>query len=74
MTHNTQDALDMALRMVRAIPLPDLIAFRKLSKAWFALAEVLAQAHTSTLLQQMVRSAGLCACYVCVCLSGLGCV
>ncbi|KAL6753879.1 armadillo-type protein [Haematococcus lacustris] len=44
-----KDALDMALRLVMAIPQADLLSYRKLSRAWFSLTEVLAQGHTGTL-------------------------
>jgi exportin-7 len=43
----------MALRIVLAIPLADLLSYRKLAKAWFTLAEVLAQGHTGTLALQV---------------------
>jgi hypothetical protein len=45
----------MALRLVLVVPLPDLLAFRKFSRAWFSLTEVLAHSHTSTLVQQVGR-------------------
>ncbi|XP_078427480.1 ARM repeat superfamily protein isoform X2 [Wolffia australiana] len=35
------DALDIALKMALSIPLPDILAFRKLMKAYFAFMEVL---------------------------------
>lgn len=40
-----QDALDAALRMALSVPLPDLLAYRKLAKACFSLLEVLASGH-----------------------------
>lgn len=40
MPRTSQDALDAALRMVLSVPLADLLAFRKLAKAYFALMEV----------------------------------
>lgn len=43
----------MALRLVLAVPLPDILAFRKLARAYFTLAEVLAHGHTGTLAQQV---------------------
>lgn len=54
-----QDALDNALRLVLVVPLADLLAFRKFSRAWFSLTEVLAHAHTGTLVQQVCENAGL---------------
>lgn len=41
------DALDMALKMSLSIPLSDIMAFRKLAKAYFALLEVLCHNHTA---------------------------
>ncbi|KAB2595440.1 exportin-7-like [Pyrus ussuriensis x Pyrus communis] len=39
------DALDIALKMTLSIPLADVLAFRKLSKAYFAFLEVLFNSH-----------------------------
>ncbi|KAL7120322.1 hypothetical protein ACP275_02G115800 [Erythranthe tilingii] len=39
------DALDIALKMTLAIPLADILAYRKLTKAYFALVEVLFNSH-----------------------------
>lgn len=39
------DALDMALKMTLSIPLADILAFRKLTKAYFAILEVLFNSH-----------------------------
>jgi len=52
---NLQEALEMALRLVLSIPLADILAFRKLSRAYFGLLEVLAHNHTSTLAAQVRR-------------------
>eukprot|EP00983_Pelagomonas_calceolata_P023451 738748-Pelagomonas_calceolata.AAC.1 len=46
------EALEMALRLVLSIPLPDILAFRKLSRAYFTLLEVLAHNHTGTVAAQ----------------------
>lgn len=43
----------MALRLVLSVPLVDILGFRKLSRAYFSLLEVLAHAHTGTLAQQV---------------------
>ncbi|PNH10428.1 Exportin-7-A [Tetrabaena socialis] len=51
-----KDSLDAALRMVLAVPLSDLLAFRKLAKAYFALMEVLAAGHASVLAAQDTRT------------------
>ena len=48
-----QDALDMALRLVLSIPMSDILAFRKVSRAYFSLMEVLAHSHTSTVAAQV---------------------
>ncbi|KXZ55001.1 hypothetical protein GPECTOR_3g165 [Gonium pectorale] len=47
-----KDSLDAALRMVLSVPLGDLLAFRKLAKAYFALMEVLAAGHAAVLAAQ----------------------
>ncbi len=47
----------MALRLVLSIPMNDLMAFRKLSRAHFSLIEVLAHSHTATVVSQ-VRDGG----------------
>jgi len=47
-----KEALEMALRLVLSIPLPDILAFRKLSRAYFTLLEVLAHNHTGTVAAQ----------------------
>lgn len=47
-----KDALDMALRLVLSIPMNDIMAFRKVSRAYFNLMEVLAHSHTSTVVSQ----------------------
>ncbi|EYU26917.1 hypothetical protein ABFS83_02G107800 [Erythranthe nasuta] len=39
------DALDIALKMTLSIPLADILAYRKLTKAYFALVEVLFNSH-----------------------------
>lgn len=43
------DALDMALKMSLSIPLANIMAFRKLSKAYFALLEVLCHNHKAVI-------------------------
>eukprot|EP00249_Psilotum_nudum_P023856 c29008_g1_i2 orf=146-1945(-) len=43
------DALDIALKMSLAIPLVDIMAFRKLARAYFALLEVLCHNHTTVI-------------------------
>jgi len=47
-----KDALDMALRLVLSIPMADLLAFRKVSRAYFSLMEVLMHSHTATVVSQ----------------------
>uniref|UniRef100_A0A6N2M9Y3 Importin N-terminal domain-containing protein n=1 Tax=Salix viminalis TaxID=40686 RepID=A0A6N2M9Y3_SALVM len=39
------DALDIALKMTLSIPLADILAFRKLTRAYFAFVEVLCSSH-----------------------------
>ncbi|KAG2485018.1 hypothetical protein HYH03_016221 [Edaphochlamys debaryana] len=51
-----KDALDAGLRMVLSVPLADLLAFRKLAKAYFALMEVLAAGHAGVLAAQDTRT------------------
>ncbi|EFJ44129.1 hypothetical protein VOLCADRAFT_65225 [Volvox carteri f. nagariensis] len=51
-----KDALEAALRMVLSVPLADLLAFRKLAKAYFALMEVLAAGHASVVAAQDTRT------------------
>lgn len=43
----------MALRLVLSIPMADIMAFRKLSRAYFNLMEVLAHSHTATVVSQV---------------------
>ena len=45
----------MALRLVLSIPINDIMAFRKVSRAYFSLMEVLAHSHTSTVVSQVGR-------------------
>ncbi|GIL63010.1 hypothetical protein Vafri_17171 [Volvox africanus] len=51
-----KDAFDAALRMVLSVPLVDLLAFRKLAKAYFALMEVLAAGHANVVAAQDTRT------------------
>jgi exportin-7 len=44
-----RDALDIALRVAVAVPLPDLLAYRKLAKSYYALVETLCLAHAPLL-------------------------
>ncbi|XP_073110621.1 uncharacterized protein [Elaeis guineensis] len=44
------DALDVSLKMTLSIPMPDILAFRKLTKAYFAFLEVLFNNHISFIL------------------------
>ncbi|GLT76401.1 hypothetical protein SLA2020_480630 [Shorea laevis] len=44
------DALDIALKMTLSIPLADLLAFRKLTKAYFSFLEVLFSSHMGFIL------------------------
>lgn len=44
------DVLDIALKMIISIPLPDILAFRKLTKAYFAFLEVLFNSHITYIL------------------------
>ena len=61
----------MALRLVLSIPLADILAFRKLSRAYFGLLEVLAHNHTSTLAAQVRRcSQRVCVLTTCVLFGG----
>lgn len=41
-----QDALDTALKLALSIPLADIVAYPKVSKAYFSLLEVLCHNHT----------------------------
>ena len=40
-----QDALDIALKMALSIPLADIMAYRKVARAYFALLDVLCHNH-----------------------------
>jgi exportin-7 len=44
-----QEALDIALKLALTIPLPDILTYRKVGKAWFGLLDALCHAHASTL-------------------------
>lgn len=44
-----RDALDVALQMALSVPLPDILAYRKLAKAYFALVDTLCHSHTAVL-------------------------
>lgn len=44
------DVLDIALKMIISIPLADILAFRKLTKAYFSFLEVLFNSHISYIL------------------------
>eukprot|EP00898_Chlorokybus_atmophyticus_P001655 jgi/Chlat1/2490/Chrsp175S02362 len=46
------DVLDIALKMALSIPLSDIMAFRKVGKAYFALLEVLCHNHVSVIAVQ----------------------
>lgn len=43
------DALDVALKMTLSIPLADIMAFRKLTRSYFALLEVLCNSHINVI-------------------------
>ncbi|GLJ18772.1 hypothetical protein SUGI_0335220 [Cryptomeria japonica] len=43
------DALDIALKMTLSIPLADIMAFRKLTRSYFALLEVLCNSHINVI-------------------------
>ncbi|AED90970.1 Armadillo-type fold [Arabidopsis thaliana x Arabidopsis arenosa] len=45
------DALDIALKMTLAIPLADILAYRKLTKAYFGFVEVLCASHITFILK-----------------------
>ncbi|ESQ40528.1 hypothetical protein EUTSA_v10012516mg [Eutrema salsugineum] len=45
------DALDIALKMTLAIPLADILAYRKLTKAYFGFVEVLCGSHITFILK-----------------------
>uniref|UniRef100_A0A1J3EQ27 Exportin-7 n=1 Tax=Noccaea caerulescens TaxID=107243 RepID=A0A1J3EQ27_NOCCA len=45
------DALDIALKMTLAIPLADILAYRKLTKAYFGFVEVLCSSHITFILK-----------------------
>eukprot|EP00798_Chlamydomonas_sp_ICE-L_P003306 gene3306-13333_t len=47
-----KDALEMTFKLVMSIPLYDIMAFRKLSRAYFSLLEVLAHSQTTILVMQ----------------------
>ena len=42
-----QDALDMSLKLALSVPLPDILAYRKLAKAYYALLDVLCHNHAN---------------------------
>lgn len=44
-----QDALDVTMKMALSIPLADIMAYRKVSKAFFGLLEVLCANHTGVI-------------------------
>ncbi|XP_024018068.1 exportin-7 isoform X3 [Morus notabilis] len=44
------DALDIALKMILSIPLADVLAFRKLTRAYFAFLEVLFNSHINVIM------------------------
>ncbi|KAI3436525.1 hypothetical protein D9Q98_005942 [Chlorella vulgaris] len=44
-----KDALDMSLKLVLSIPLNDILAYRKVSKAYFALLDVLCHNHSNVI-------------------------
>ncbi|GAB2238779.1 hypothetical protein Droror1_Dr00024692 [Drosera rotundifolia] len=44
------DALDIALKMILSIPLADVLAFRKLTRAYFAFVDVLFKSHMTFIL------------------------
>ena len=50
-----QDALEVAVKMALSIPLSDIIAYRKVAKAYFALLEVLAANHVPTIASQVYQ-------------------
>lgn len=41
-----QDALDITMKMVLSMPLADILAYRKVGRAFFALLDVLCSSHT----------------------------
>ncbi|GAX79235.1 hypothetical protein CEUSTIGMA_g6675.t1 [Chlamydomonas eustigma] len=47
-----KDALEMAMRLVLSIPMSDILAFRKVSRAYFSLMEVLSHSHTNIVASQ----------------------
>lgn len=46
------DALDAAVRMILSIPLSEILAYRKVSRAYYGLLEVLCSSHMATLAMQ----------------------
>lgn len=44
-----QDALDVALKMALSIPLTDILAYRKVAKAYFMLLDVLCHNHAAVI-------------------------
>ncbi|KAK9818400.1 hypothetical protein WJX72_012091 [[Myrmecia] bisecta] len=44
-----KDALDVALKMALSVPLSDIMAYRKVAKAYFALLDVLCHNHTNVI-------------------------
>lgn len=44
-----QDALDVALKMALSIPLADILAYRKVAKAYFMLLDVLCHNHATVI-------------------------
>lgn len=49
MCHSLQDALAIALKMSLAVPLADIMAYRKVGRAFFQLLEVLSHNHAPVL-------------------------
>jgi exportin-7 len=45
----TQDALEIALKMALSIPLTDILAYRKVAKAYYGLLDVLCHNHTNVI-------------------------
>ena len=46
---NAQDALDISMKMALSVPLADVMAYRKVGKAFFGLLDVLCGGHTGVI-------------------------
>ncbi len=56
-SYAAQDALDIALKMALSIPLADIMAYRKVARAYFALLDVLCHNHAQVRSHPLSRTA-----------------